>query len=63
MTRSFRHHFPSELQGTAVTDAGLPSLAAVKSLAAVQLGKKSKVSAQAVDRLRRARPELTVTVQ
>ena len=51
------------LQGTAVTDAGFQSLAAVKSLSTVQLGKKSKVSAGAVDRLRKARPDLTVAIK
>ena len=51
------------LQGTAVTDAGFERLAAVKSLATVRIGKKSKVSAPAIDRLRKTRPDLTVMIK
>lgn len=51
------------LSGTAVTDAGLERLAAAaRSLTTVTIGKKSKISAAAIDRLKKARPDLTVVI-
>lgn len=52
------------LSGTAVTDAGLERLAAAaRSLRTVTIGKKSKISAAAIDRLKKSRPDLSVIVK
>ena len=51
------------LTGTALTDDGLLALAAVRALATVQIGKKSNISARGIERLRKARPDVTVVVK
>ena len=51
------------LMGTVVTDDGLLSLAAVRTLATVQIGKTSTISASGIERLRKARPDVTVVVK
>lgn len=51
------------LMATGVTDQGLQALEACKGLETVKLGKKTKISPQAIERLRKALPSCAVTAQ
>jgi hypothetical protein len=51
------------LMATAVTDQGIESLAACKALATVKLGKKSKVTPQGIEKLKKALPNCSVDLK
>ena len=52
-----------KLPATAVTDRGFASLEACKGLEKIALGKKSKVTTAAIDRLKKALPNCAVSTQ
>jgi hypothetical protein len=51
------------LMATAVTDQGLESLGACKRLATVKLGRKSKVTPQGIEKLKKALPNCSVDLK
>lgn len=51
------------LMATGVTDLGFEALAACKTLTAVKLGKKSKVTPQAIEKLKKSLPNCSVDVK
>lgn len=60
---SFKSLTEVKLGGTAVTDRGMAALESCRKLEAIRLGNKSKVTAAAIDRLKKALPACTVSTQ
>jgi hypothetical protein len=60
---SFKSLKEVKLGATAVTDKGIAALEGCKGLTVVHLGKKTKISPQAIERLKKALPGCTVNAQ